>query len=850
MLRVTLRGVLERKLRLLLTAISIALGVAFVAGSYILTDTLSYAFTSLFSKTGAKVDVVLQSPSRFVTQQNSFMRSDRAPVPAWLLDQVRKAPGVQVASGEVFGFAQIVGKDGKAISTTGAPTLGVSVQAEPLLNTATIREGRQPRGPEEVAIDAHTARAHGFQVGDTVTILTEGPPLTFTLAGTFGFEDVDSMAGATVAAFDLTTAQSVLGKAYRFDDIAVKGLPGWSQQQVRDSVARTVGGQWEVITGQTQSDRTLDAVKQGLGFVSTAMFIFAAIALFVGAFIIFNTFSILVAQRTREFGLLRALGAGVGQVIGSIVVEALCVGVLASVVGLALGGGIAVLLTTAINALGIELPPAPLQYQPRTFIASIAVGVGVTLLAAVGPALRTRRLSPMDALRTGLVDSRQRRALRRLMVGMPAAVVGLGLLFAGMTGRTGHGVVFFIAGAVAVFLGVGVLGAFVMRPLAVVVGWPLVRIFRLTARLGLRNAMRSPTRTARTAAALTIGVGLISFVTIFGASMKASTGAMIDNALAADYVMTPTSQGGGFSPDVAQQIRQVMGVEAVGDLRVGYFERNGQLIGVGGTDWASFSDVTNVTVLSGNMARFDQSGGVAIGKKIADQDQLRVGDTISMTFDRTGTQRIKVVAVYDDSQGSMGEYLLGMKTFTSNYSTQLDSLAAIKLSSTAGQATRDAISKAAAAYPNVKLQDMATFKQDVLAQIDQLLGLVYTLLALAVVIAVLGIVNTLALSTLERVRELGLLRAVGMTRREVRAMVRHESVIVAVIGAVLGLAVGVVFAGVALYSLRDSGLGVVAYPVGQLAFFLALAAGAGVLAAVLPARRAARVDILQAVATT
>jgi putative ABC transport system permease protein len=849
-LRVALRGALSRKLRLLLTALSIALGVGFVAGAYVLTDTMTYAFTSLFTKTGAKVDVYVQAPSHYSDQRLSWAGGNRAPVPASLVAAVERAPGVKVASGEVIGFAQIVAKDGKAITTSGAPTLGTSAPGDPSLSSVTMRTGREPVRDGEISIDAQTARTHDFHVGDPVTVLFQGPTRSFTLVGIFGFDEVDSMAGATVVTFDLATAQQVMGKSDTYDDIAVKAAPGWSQERLRDSVAQAIGGRWEVITGQQQSNRTLDAVQQVLGFFSAAMLAFAAIALFVGAFIIFNTFSILVAQRTREFGLLRAIGASARQVVVVVIVEALAVGTLASLVGLGLGAGIAVLLTRLMGAIGIELPPAPLQYQTRTVLAAMAVGIGVTLLAALGPALRTRGLSPMAALQSGLTGERRRSARRRLTLGVPATAVGLGLLLAGMTGRTGHGLLLFLCGAVAIFLGATVLSPFVIRPTALAIGWPLARLFHLPARLGLRNAMRSPARTARTAAALMVGLALISLVTIVGASMKASATKAIDDVLTADYLVTPTAQGPGaaFSPQVAESIRPLPGVAAIGQIRAGFMERDGALQTLGGTDAASLAAVTNITVLSGDLLHIDK-GGVAIGKNVAAADGLGVGDVITMTFDATGPQRVPVVAVYDDAQGSArGEYLIGMRTFADNYTTRLDSFVAVKLAAGADSAAVGAmISKAISAYPNVQLQDHMAFRNSVLAQVDQLLALVYALLTLAVVISLLGIVNTLALSTIERGRELGLLRAVGMSRRDVRAMVRYEAVIVAVLGAVFGLVVGVLFAAVALAALRDSGLGVAAYPVGELAMFVALSALAGVLAAVVPARRASRVDILQAI---
>jgi len=851
MFRVAWRGLASRKLRLILTALAISLGVAFVSGTYVLTDTMSTAFTDLFQKTGAKTDVVVRSASPFDASKMTI--SDRASIPEGLLAAVQRVPGVRGAEGVVMGYAQVVGKDGKAIVTSGAPTFGMSAGTVPSLSTWTVRDGVSagPTNATEMAMDAGTARSHGFKVGDRVRVLFQGPSRDFTLVSTFGFGDVDSMAGATVVVFDTQTAQDVLGKSGVFDQISISADKGYTQPQLRDAVAKMVGPKYEVVTGQTDADRTAQQVRDALGFFSTALMIFGGVALFVGAFIIFNTFSILVAQRVREFGLLRALGASSAQVTVSVLVEALVVGIVSSVLGILLGFGIAAGLYALLNAFGIDMPSTTLQFQARTGIVAFAVGVGVTVIAALAPALRTRLVSPMAALQAGFGSESEQGARRRLVIGVPVTLFGLGGLLYGMFGHTSQPLLAIGGGAVAIFVGVASLSALVSRPLASALGWPFQRVFGVTGKLGRENAMRSPARTARTAAALMIGLALVTFVSIFGASLKASALSAIDTMMRADYlVTTQNTMQAGFSPDLAAGLKRVPGVETAAEMRGGRWQRDGQVELVGAADPLELIQTFDIKVDEGSLEKIASISGVAVAQSTAARLGYHVGDVITVTMPRTGTQKLPVVAIYE-SGGFGVEYTISLALFERSFPQQLDSYVGIRLAPTADRAaTAAAIGKLAAAYPNAKLQDSQQFKDTSAKQIDQLLGLIYTLLVLAVVISLFDIVNTLALSVFERVRELGLLRAIGMTKPDVRRMIRWESVIVALLGALLGMVVGALFGWLAVLSLHDQGLAVFSFPTAQLVVFLVLAALAGVVAAVGPARRAANVDVLQAIATT
>ncbi len=849
MFRVAWRGLLSRKLRLLLTALAISLGVAFVSGTYVLTDTMNAAFTTLFSRTNAKTDVVVRSASAFDPAKMTL--SDRAPIPEGTLSAVQRAPGVRTAEGVVMGYAQVVGKDGKAIVTTGAPTFGISADTVPSMATWTLRQGIAPTNGTQMAMDAQTARANGFHVGDRVRVLFQGPSRVFTLAGTFGFGDLDSMAGATVVVFDMQTAQDVLARPGQFDQVNIVAEKGYTQERVRDSVARVLGPKYEVVTGQTDADRTAKAISDALGFFSIALMVFGGVALFVGAFIIFNTFSILVAQRVREFGLLRALGASTRQVVLSVLAEALAVGVLSSIVGIALGFGIAAGLYAVLGAFGIEMPSTALQFQPRTAIIAFAVGVGVTTVAALAPALRTRGVSPMAALQTGLASEPEQAVRRRLLVGTPLSVGGLGMLLYGMFGHSSQGLLLVAAGALLVFAGVAGLSALVARPLAAVLGWPFARLFGVSGRLGRENAMRSPARTARTAAALMIGLALVSFVSIFGASLKASSMRTVDDLLVADYLITPQNvMQAGFSPELAGTIEHMPQVATVAEIRTGRWVRNGTPETIAGADPLAMQQTLKLSVDRGNLQALSSISGVAVSRANSARLGIHLGDVLTVTLPTTGTQRLPVVAIVN-AEGLNVEFMISLGMYQRSFPQQLDNTVAVRLYGNIDRPAVDAaLKQAVAAYPNAKLQDAQQYKDSNAKSIDQLLGLVYTLLVLAVVIALFGIVNTLALSVFERVRELGLLRAIGMTKREVRRMIRWEAVIVALLGAVLGIAVGTLFGWLAVTALHDQGLSVFSLPVAQLLLFVVLAALAGVVAAVGPARRASNVDMLESIATT
>jgi putative ABC transport system permease protein len=844
MLNVTIKGLLSHKLRLLLTALAIVLGVSFVSGTYVLTDTMKATFTGLFQNVTKGTDVVVHTKESFTGQQGDV----RDPMPESLLAQVQRVDGVKVAEGSVSGYAQFVGKNGKPVTTGGAPTLGVSAsQAPELQSSTTLRSGQRPTGPDQVAVDARTASKQGFKVGDHVKVLLQGPARTFTISGIVGFGEADNLGGATLAVFDLKTAQQVLNRPDQFDEIDVVAQPGVSQSELRDRIAVAVPTKYEAVTGNDQAKRLADQINQGLSFFTTALLAFAGIALFVGAFLIFNTFSIIVAQRTRELALLRCLGASRRQVLGSVLLESGLVGMVAALVGLGFGIVLAIGLRALLNAFGIDLPTTSTRFEVRTVIVSLLVGVVVTLVSAFLPALKATRVPPVAAMREEAAARPSRSIRRRSITGSLVTLIGVGLLLLGLFRDTGNRVANVGAGVAVMFLGVAVLSPLIARPLARWIGWPFARAFRVPGNLARENAMRNPRRTASTAAALMIGVALVTFAGIFVASAKASFAGILDRSVTADYILTADGFQ-GFSPELGRHMAELPELQAVTALRGGTWKLNGQSQSLGAVDPVAYNQLVRTETVSGSIDALG-SGGVAVQDTVAKQHGWKVGTVIPMEFPRNGVQREPIKAIYKDNQLN-GPYLLSLSDYQKGYSDQIDQLVIAKAKPGVDAATaRGAVDRVAADFPNVRVQDQAQYKARTGKQLDQILNLVRGLLFFAIVIALFGIVNTLALSVYERVRELGLLRAVGATKRQLRSMIRWEAVIIAVLGAVLGLALGVFFGWAMSRALASQGFSEFAVPPGQLVLYVVLAGLAGILAAILPGRRAARVDMLRAITT-
>ena len=837
MLRTTLRSLLARKLRLMLPGLAVVLGVAFVSGTFVLTDTLGKVFDDLFAGVNAGTSVTVHGVSAIEGDTGAH-----PPVDAALLDRVASVDGVAEAVGRVSGYAQLV-VDGEPVGTGRAPSIGVDVQPESRLETLTIREGEAPEGLGEVVIDKATADRAGIEVGDAVQVALQSGLRDVTVTGTVGFGDADSFAGASLAAFDLPTAQELVGVPGTYQEIAVAAEDGVRDDELVRRIDAALPESAEAVTAEQSSAETAADIKDGLGFVNTALLVFAGISLFVGAFLIFNTFSMLVAQRARELALLRALGASRRQVTSSVLVEAMVVGLFASLVGFALGIGVAAGLRALLALLDIDLPEGDLVLAPRTFVVCVVVGVGVTVVAALLPARRASRVAPVEAMRESS-PAEERSLRRRGLLGAVLLLAGVGALAAGLS--AGELPVVGL-GAAVTFLGVATLSPLVARPVASALAAPFARL-GVPGRLGRANAVRSPRRTSATAAALMVGLALVSAVSVLGASLKASVDVVVDRSLGADFVLTSGSFQ-GFSPVVAERLREAPEFDAVLAYRFSRASVDGRQGRVAGVDPVAADRVLELDVVAGDLTDI-ADGGLAVSTDVAAELGLSVGDTVTVTWARTGEQPQVLEAVYEPNQ-FLDEYAVSEQTVVSNSPDQL--LSAIGLTVEEGVPPADArraVDAAVADLPTVEVEDRAEFVADQTGQVDQLLDAVTVLLVLSVVIAVLGIVNTLALSVVERTRELGLLRAVGLQRRQLRRMIRVESVVIALYGALLGLLVGAAFGWALVRALREQGVTEFALPVGRLTLVVVVAALAGVLAAALPARRAARLDVLAAVAST
>jgi putative ABC transport system permease protein len=847
MWRATIKGLLAHKVRLGLTALAIVLGVAFVSGTYILTDTMGKAFDNLFQEINKGVAVAVSGIPKFKSTGPGGEQAGSAErVPASLLDSIKAVEGVRTAEGTLTGYAQLVGKDGKAITTGGAPTLGVSAIVDPELSGVTVREGRLPAASGEIVVDAHTASAHDLHVGDQVKVLLQGPSMQATIVGIIGFGTADNLGGATLVGFDAQTAQTALNGNGAFDEIDVAAAPGVSATELRDRIQAILPDGVQAKTGAQAAADTSSDIKKSLGFFNIALLVFAAIALFVGAFIIFNTFQILVTQRTRELALLRALGASARQIRTSVISEALVVGILSSIVGLGAGFLLALGLQGLLKLFGIILPSTGSQLQLRTVVAALVVGIGTTVASSIMPAIRASRLPPVAALReaepAAYVPSR-----KRTITGLAVTGLGIGALMLGLFGKTSNGAPLVGLGAALTFFGVAVLGPLIARPVGRVIGAPLPRLRGLPGKLGRENAIRNPKRTASTAAALMIGLGLVSFVSVFAASLKSSSNRILEETLKADYIVT-SPQFTGFSQDIAARLRDESAFSAVEEFRQGIFGLDGSATPIQGTDPAILTDVLQVSVESGSLSDLSD-GDVMVYKATADSHDWKVGDSIDVEFARTGKKELKVVGIYSDNR-LLGNYVVSLPTFDANFTEHLDTVVAAKTAPGVSDAeAKAAVASVADEFPNVKLEDQAQFRKSQADQINKLLALITALLLLAIIIAVFGIINTLALSIFERTREIGLLRAVGMARKQIRSMVRWEAIIIAVFGALLGTVVGLFFGWALVQALHSQGITVLTIPGGQLFAYIVIAGLFGVLAAVLPARRAAKLDVLKAIVT-
>jgi putative ABC transport system permease protein len=847
MIAVALRGLAGRKLRAALTALAIVLGVAMISGTYVLTDTIDSAFETVFTDAYAGSDAVITGKSAFDVDGGQDPSFDES-----LLAKVQALPGVAAAAGAVTDQAQLTEKDGKLISTNGAPALGFGIDfSQPRFNALKLTAGSWPAAPGEVAIDAGTAKDNGYSVGDTIGIVAKGPVQRFTISGIAKYGDVNSLGSATIAAFTLAEGQKLFGKQGKLDGIQVAGKDGVSAQELVDQIRPILPAGTKVQTGQKEATDANKDIESFTKFIRYFLLAFGGIALFVGAFVIFNTLSITVAQRVREFATLRMLGASRRQVLGSVILEALVIGAIASVAGLFLGLGLAKGLNAILQAVGLDLPQTGIVFEGRTVLVSLLAGIVITVLAGIFPAVRATRVPPIAAVREGSTLPRSRFARFAPYVAALTTILGILLLVYGsFVGDLGAGqrLSALGVGCLVLFVGVALVSSHLVRPLARVLGWPARRIGGAAGRLAQENSVRNPGRTAATAAALMIGLALITFVAVLAAGLRGSVSQAISDQVNADYVVVSEDNFTPFQPAPDAALAQVPGTEAVG-VRGDRGKAFGKQQNVTGVDPATIADVYAFDWTNGSDATLASLGrdGAILESDYAKEHDLVPGDAFSLLTPSGTTLRLQVKGLYDAPPfwQMLGDITISQATFDRAFANPRNLYTFIDTQGGATPASEARLTQAIAGFPTVKLDTKDGFTDTQEQSINPLLNLLYVLLALSVIVSLFGIVNTLVLSVFERTRELGMLRAVGMTRRQVRRMIRHESVITAMIGATLGIVLGIALGGLTTGALRSEGL-VFSVPVGSLVVFAVIGVIAGMVAAIFPARRAARLNVLDA----
>ena len=839
MFNVTLKGLRAHKRRLLGTFLAVFLGIAFLSGTLVLGDTLRANFDTLFADANAGTDALIRNASTIEADGGRGPDVDgRSSVPAALAERVRRVPGVAAAEPSIQGYGQIIGANGEAVGGNGPPRLAGNWITDTQLNPYKLVEGRPPAKPDEVVLNRGAAEAGGLKVGDTAIVQTP-EPVTVTVVGIATFGSDDGLGQVTFTAFTLQGAEThVTKKPGLASSIVVRAESGLSQSVLAERVRPLAGDGMEVLTGaQVSAEASDDIGRQFLDMFTTFLTVFAGVALLVGSFSIYNTFSILVAQRSRESALLRALGAARAQVVTSVVAEAVLVGLVASAAGLLGGVGIAGLLKGLFDSFGFSLPAGGLVFDAGTAVTCMVVGTLVTLVAGVFPAVKASRVAPVAALRENAAEavhvSRIRAVAGAVLTGLGVAVVLGAVLGDAELGIAG-------VGAVLTMVGVVTFGPVVARPAAALVGWPLSRVRGVTGGLARRNAMRNPRRTSGTAAALMVGVGVVTLFTVFAASIRTSIDDTVSRSFGGDLVVSGGSfGGGGLSPALAPALAALPEVRTAVGLGQGVVEVDGQGRRITVADVTSLGQLLDLDVTSGALG----SSPLAVSEETG----WAMGASVPVRFVDGTTEVFTVGAVYDSAQVA-GDYILTRAAWAPHAGQDVDSQVLVGLEAGVGLTAGKAA--VAAAAGGAEVMDRKEYVASVAQGVDMMLGIVYVLLFLAIVIALMGIANTLSLAIHERTRELGLLRAVGQTRRQLRAMVRWESVIIALFGTAGGLVLGVFLGWALVQAASAAGFATFAAPAGQLAVVLVAGAVAGVLAGLGPARRAARLDVLAAIATS
>jgi putative ABC transport system permease protein len=847
MFQLVAKGLRYRARRFIGTVLAIVLGVAFLAGTLVLNDTLQANFTSLFGDANANTDVVVRSNTDVgeLGEVGSNAALDRS-----LVDTIEGVDGVADAEPSITGYGQIVGTDGELIGGNGPPTLAGNWIERPGLNAYELAEGRAPEADDEVVVNRGAAKDGDIALGDRIVVQVP-QPVEVTVVGIAMFAGTDGLGPTTFTGFTLDAAERYFGGPDgKVTTIQVAADTGVSQDELLSRVEQVLPSNAEAITGSALTNENVDDINADfLGFFKTFLLVFALIALAVGTFSIYNTFSIVVAQRTQESALLRALGAARRQVLASVLAETAVVGAVASAIGVGAGIGLAAGLKTLLRSAGFSaLPSAGLTIRITPLVIAFLVGLVVAILAGTAPAVRAGRVSPMAALRDTAAEARAI-GRGRFIGGIAVVAAGIGLV---LLGAAGGGLALVGLGGLLSIVGTVVAGPLVARPASAAIGAPVAASRGVPGMLARQNAMRNPRRTAATASALMIGVGVVTLFTVMAASIKASITDVYAKSVRADLIVGGEAFGGsGYSPQLATDVAALPEVQDSVGIGLAGVVIHGDTSSLSIGDPATLQNVLDLEVSAGSLDDMDASA-IAISKATAEDEDWTVGTSVPVTFADGTTQDYRVAAIYDAAE-VVGNQLMTREGWAGHGVQDIDRIVLVNLrdgvSTGAGQ---QAIGAVMGQYGSPEVKTVDTFVDDSAAGINMALALIYVMLALAVLIAVMGIANTLSLAIHERTRELGLLRAVGQDRSGIRSMVRWESVIIALFGTVGGVLLGTFLSWAVMQGIaQDDTTPLTAFslPVTSLVVILVVGAVAGVLAGIRPARKAAKLDVLQAIAT-
>ncbi|MFI6050961.1 ABC transporter permease [Streptomyces violascens] len=842
MFKTALRNVLAHKARLLMTVLAVMLGVAFVSGTLVFTDTLGNAFRNQSAKSYDKVAVA-------VTTYGSRDDTEREPgVSKQTLQKIEKLDGVASATGRVDGFAGVAGTDGKLIGQGWANKGGNFAPGQDGKDPAyTFAQGSGPVKDDQIALDKDTADKGKYTVGDTVRVATNGPVKQYKLTGVFTTEDGAVNAGGSLVLFDTAVAQQLYLKPGYFQNVSVAAAPGADAQKILTEVKPLLPKDADAKTGKALADQEAKDIEQGLSGLNQTLLAFAAIALFVGIFLISNTFTMLVAQRTRELALMRAVGASRGQVRRSVLAEALVVGTIASAIGFALGLGLATGLRSAMGAFGAKLPDGPLIVSATPVIAALGVGVFVTLIAALLPAWRAAKIPPVAAMNSVHGVSTTKSLVVRNSIGGVITLAGAGAVMAGAAaGKDGKMLIGL--GAFLALVGIIILIPLLSRPIIALVRPALSKVFGVSGKLASQNAVRNPRRTGATASALAIGLTLVTGLSVLGVTLGTAIDKMTTDNIKADYMVQMAANGSGLDKDVLSALRKAPGVSAVSPKQSSYLEIEGDGQPVAGVTPGDIEKVINVEPVSGSLATLGQ-GQIAVDDKTAAKHGWKPGSTVAVEFADKKKSRLTIGATYKENE-FLGSVLAPTSLLDPHQTKPYIPQVFVKTDGGATSANEKALVSALGDNPAISIMDQQDIRNEFGGMINTLLNIMYGLLAMALIIAVLGVVNTLAMSVFERQQEIGMLRAIGLDRRKVKRMIRLEAVVISMFGAVIGIGLGSFLAWAIGQTIKKSIPNyALVIPWDRIGIFLLLAGLVGVLAAMWPARSAAKLNMLTAIKT-